>query len=68
MDDQGTFSGASGQHNKLLEEVSEKHQVDLPLLQELINFESTKVHLQRRRGAKGGIRKMIEDWLEETHA
>jgi len=55
----------SDQYHQLLQEVSEKHQIDLALLQDLIAFETTKMHSQRRRGAKDKIRKLIEDWLEE---
>jgi hypothetical protein len=66
MDRRGTFSDAKSQYDKLLQEASEKNQVDLPLLQKLIDFEATKVHMRRRRGAKDSIRKMIEDWLEEA--
>ena len=55
----------SDQYHQLLQEIGEKHQIDLALLQDLVEFETTKVHLQRRQGAKNKIRKMIEDWLEE---
>ncbi|MFC1976418.1 DNA modification system-associated small protein [Chloroflexota bacterium] len=68
MDEQQWSSGLTDQYHQLLQEVSEKHQVDLQLLQNLIAFEATKVHMQRRRGAKDGLRKLIEDWLEEKQA
>jgi len=55
----------SDQYQQLMQEVGEKHQIDLALLQDLIAFETTKMHSEYRRGAKKKIRKLIEDWLEE---
>jgi hypothetical protein len=50
----------------LLQEIAEKHEVDADLLEQLIVFERTKVHLEKRRGAKKQIRKMIEEAEEES--
>jgi hypothetical protein len=49
----------------LLQEISRRHEVDVGLLEQLIAFERTKVHLEKRPGAKKQIRKMIEEAEEE---
>jgi hypothetical protein len=53
-------------YENLVQETAEKHNVDVELLKKLIAFEKTKVHLEKRRGAKGQIRKIIEDAIEHT--
>lgn len=50
--------------DELLREIAERHSVDPELVKSLIEFESTKVHLEKRRGAKKHIRKAIQNWLE----
>ena len=49
--------------DELLHEIAEKYHVDPNLVKSLIEFESTKVHLEKRRGAKDQIRKLIEEWV-----
>lgn len=53
-------------YEQLLQKIGNLHQVDVGLIEELIDFEKTKVHMERRRGAKDHIRRTIETWVEET--
>jgi hypothetical protein len=50
---------------ELLHDVAQKHEVDAELLRELIAFEAPKVHLEKRRGAKEGLRKIIEARIDD---
>ncbi len=52
-------------HDELLSEVSAEYNVDPGLLRQLVDLENTKVHLERRRGAKNQIRQMIENHLDQ---
>lgn len=51
--------------NELIEEIADKHKLDPELLRRLIAFEVPKIHLERRRGAKDGIRRILEEWIEK---
>ena len=51
-------------YDNLIQETAEKYEVDVSLLKKLIAFEKTKVHLEKRPGAKEKIRKIIEDSIE----
>lgn len=50
---------------ELLTSIAEKHDIDINLLIQLMEYEHTKVHLERRRGAKNEIQHMIEQWIEK---
>ena len=51
-------------HNRsLLAQVAKRHDTDSSLLQKLIEYEQGRVHLQRRRGAKADIQRMIEEHI-----
>jgi hypothetical protein len=52
--------------DKIIREVAAEHQVDPELLRRLIQVEQDKVHLERRRGAKDELRRIIEEHLEEN--
>lgn len=65
MDSQ-SYEEQALKYEDLLRKISNEHQVDVRLIEELIDFEKTKVHLERRRGAKDHIRRTIETWSEET--
>lgn len=56
-----TTTDTSTKFDTLLEEVAKKHDVEANLLRKLIDFERTKVHLEKRRGVKEQIRKIIEE-------
>ena len=49
-------------------EIAAKHGVDAAIVLELIEFERTKVHMERRRGAKDAIRRIIEQRIEDSEA
>lgn len=49
----------------LIQEVATKHQVDAKLIEQLVDYEQTRVHLERRRGAKDQLRALIEQSIEE---
>ncbi len=51
--------------DELVEEIAEKHDVDAKLIQRLVDYEKTMVHLQKRRGAKDELRRLIEQHIEE---
>ena len=66
MEAQGTpFDQMASRHDELLCEVSAEYHVDAELLRQLVEFENTKVHLERRRGAKSQIRQIIEKHLNQ---
>lgn len=52
--------------DELIQEITEKCGVDARLLQDLLQVEQGKVHLERRRGAKNELRSIIEQHLDET--
>lgn len=47
-----------------IRKIADKHEVDPDLIQALVEYEKTKVHLERRRGAKDEIRRLIEKSIE----
>jgi hypothetical protein len=49
---------------ELLESVAKECNVNVDLLQEIINYEETILHLEKRRGAKERLREIIENHLE----
>lgn len=51
--------------DKLLKETAKEHDVEPALLRRLIDIEKSKVHLQKRRGAKIELRQAIEQHMEE---
>lgn len=55
-----TFEKRTAEYRQLLEEVAEEYGVDAGLIQQLIDYEQGRVHLQRRRGAKADIQQIIE--------
>lgn len=55
-----TFEKRTLEYRRLLEEVAAEYDVDATLLQELIDYEQGRVHLQRRRGAKAHLQQIIE--------
>jgi hypothetical protein len=61
-----TFEKRTSEYRRLLEEVAAEYDVDATLLQELIDYEQTRVHLQRRRGAKADIQQIIEQKIFDT--
>jgi len=65
MDDT-LFGRRDAEYESLLRDIAEEHQVSATLLQELINYEQGRVHLQRRRGAKSDIQQIIEQHIFEA--
>lgn len=59
------YRSAEEEYSLILEEVAKEFQVDTRLLHSLIEYEQTKVHLVKRRGAKNEIREIIEQWIQE---
>ena len=51
--------------DKLVDEIAEGHNVAPELIERLVVYEQTKVHLERRRGAKDELRRVIEQHIEE---
>jgi hypothetical protein len=49
---------------ELLESVAKECKVDVDLLQKIIDYEQTILHLEKRRGAKERLREIIEDHLD----
>lgn len=52
--------------NRLLQEIAAKHNAPLALLQSLLDLESEKVHLNKRRNVKEQIRQLVEEHLENN--
>ena len=50
--------------DELIKEIAESSGADPELLKKLIEYERPKVHLERRRGARDELRRMIERHLE----
>ena len=50
---------------EFVERAAQQHGVEPELLLRLIEYEATKVHLQKRRGAKAAVRELIEQSLTE---
>ncbi|RMG75356.1 MAG: hypothetical protein D6711_06855 [Chloroflexi bacterium] len=59
------YQTAEEEYSLILEEVAKEFQVDTRLLHSLIEYEQSKVHLLKRRGAKNDLRQIIERWIEE---
>jgi predicted kinase len=59
------YQNHNEQERELLAEIADEHDVDINLLEDLLSYEQTKVHLERRRGAKSEIQHMIEQWIEK---
>ncbi len=51
--------------DELIRQLTEKYGVDPGLVQKLVEYEQTKVHLERRRGARDALRRLIEQHIEE---
>ena len=49
----------------LIRKCAEQRAVDSELIRRLIEYEKTKIHLERRRGAKDDLRRIIETHIEE---
>ena len=47
--------------NGLIKEVAENYGVDADLIKTLLAYEQTRVHLDKRRGAKDQLRTLIEE-------
>lgn len=58
------YQNYNAEEQRLLGQIAEKNEVDIELIEKLLNYEQTKVHLERRRGAKSDIQHMIEQWIE----
>ncbi len=50
--------------DELVKELAAKHEVAPELIEQLVAYERTKVHLKRRRGAKDELRLLIEKHIE----
>jgi hypothetical protein len=46
---------------ELLEEVAKECGVDVALLEKLIEYEQSVLHLEKRRGAKERLRELLEE-------
>jgi len=53
--------------DKLISETAKKHGVDLELISKLLEYEQQRVHLERRRGARLDIRRVIEEAIGSTN-
>lgn len=51
--------------DELVKKLAQKHDVAEGLIQRLIAYEQSRVHLQKRRGAKDELRRIIEKHLGE---
>jgi hypothetical protein len=51
--------------DELITQCAERHAIASELVRRLIEYEKTKVHLERRRGAKEDLRRIIEAHIEE---
>ena len=50
----------------LIRTIAEKHSCDDDLIRRMIDYEQSKVHLERRRGAKDELRRLLEKHTEES--
>lgn len=57
------YRTAEEEYSSLLEQVAKEFNVDTQLLHSLIQYEQSRVHLLRRRGAKNELRQIIEQWI-----
>lgn len=58
------YRTAEEDYAQILQEVAKEFEIDIHLLHHLIEYEQSKVHLMKRRGAKNDIRQIIEHWIE----
>jgi len=60
------FKSRTDEYDRLLTDIAEDHGVDPDLLNEMIDYEKGRVHLERRPGAKDDLRDMIEQRLTDA--
>ena len=60
------FKSRTDEYDRLLSEVADEHDVDPDLLNDMIDYEKGRVHLERRPGAKKTLREMIEQRLTDA--
>lgn len=60
------FKSQTNEYDRLLTEIADDHGVDPDLLNEMIDYEKGRVHLERRPGAKDDLRDVIEQRLTDT--
>jgi hypothetical protein len=60
------FKGRTNEYDRLLTDISDDHGVDPDLLNEMIDYEKGRVHLERRPGAKDDLQNMIEQRLTDS--
>ena len=60
------FKSRTDEYDRLLSEVADQHDVAPNLLNEMIDYEKGRVHLQQRPGAKKKLREMIEKRLTDS--
>jgi hypothetical protein len=53
------FKSRTDEYDRLLTDIAEDHGVDPDLLNEMIDYEKGRVHLEQRPGAKKKLRDMI---------
>lgn len=51
--------------DELIEEMAEKHGTDADLLREMLEWERSKVHLERRRGKIQNLREILENHVSQ---
>lgn len=60
------FKGQASEYDRLMTEIASEHDVDADLINEMIDYEKGRVHLERRPGAKSDLRTMIKERLNES--
>lgn len=60
------FKGRTNEYDRLLTDIADDHGVDPDLLNEMIDYEKGRVHLERRPGAKDDLQNMIEQRLADA--
>lgn len=60
------FKSRTDEYDRLLTEIAEEHGVAADLLNDMIDYEKGRVHLERRPGAKADLREMIEQRLTDS--
>lgn len=60
------FKGRTNEYDRLLTDIADDHGVDPDLLNEMIDYEKGRVHLERRPGAKDNLQNMIEQRLTDS--
>ncbi len=51
--------------DELIEKMAEKHGTDADLLREMLEWERSKVHLERRRGKIQNLRGFLESYVAQ---